>query len=44
MTGLSLSDDDRIADGILCVLPVKDTNFPSKAKSECKGTKEGRLC
>ena len=27
MTELALLGDDRIADGILCVQPVKDTNF-----------------
>ena len=27
MTELALLGDDRIADGILCVLPVKDMNF-----------------
>ena len=27
MTELALLGDDRLADGILCVLPVKDMNF-----------------
>ena len=27
MTELALLGDDRTADGILCVLPVKDVNF-----------------